>query len=501
MPGRDLRFSRSGHRLLALNGLGQKVTVDTSTGLTFRVTPSNGLYLPQHAFSPDLDQFSVFDHNGISAGSMETGVASRTIGPHQVIPECRGVQILADRYLQATKIRRVPGAAVETPVLTWDLQTGARIHGFPEVAHVDVTGRIRGVIADRVSEFRPDGSRAVRTGLLATLIPSPLSSSYPYPAVRWTDDGRYVYSDNRHLATTEFRVWDASTGELVATVDTLHESWDETSNPNNLGNPLYFDGGNAFNFPWLNVGPHLTDTADVLLYADGWGLNNQILDVVRIWRAPWDQPPSECPTDLYNSSHSGVRYTGMSHDGQVLVTNDNNDSPENVASTVLINLETGERMAEIATGIPHIPMVFEFSPGNDYLLATRQVWDWRKSERLWACSDPEHALGLHNLNYRGAALFSDDRHVVIAQDGQYQIWDWRDDHKRATLFLTPEPDGYVFFNHETGHWTGPALGRQYLQFAATGDDGESVWLTPFQYEERIGWENDETQAGLEFQID
>ena len=84
---------------------------------------------------------------------------------------------------------------------------------------------------------------------------------------------------------------------------------------------------------------------------------------------------------------------------------------------------------------------------------------------------------------------------MIAQDATYQIWDWRDNKKRATIFLLPS-EGWAFVNHETGHWNGSPLAFEYLRFLHKDKAGKTKWIKPFEYQKQTGWKNDSSKAGL-----
>lgn len=497
-PEERLWFSLSGNRCLVIDSDENLfLTVDLESGETIHRSEQLSLVPTSTmvALSPDLRRCA---DGGINVRNVEDGTVQLAVASKQSIPECRGVTILADRYLQARLLQQV-GLAWQSFVKTWDLQTGELVSGFPEVAHVDQQGRIRGVRNDRVVGFRREGSRAAADNrVLATLAPAPEPTNGDFPAVRWSDDGAHIYSDNRFLATSEFRLWDAATGELVTEIDLDQEMWDETLNPNGLGNPQYLDGRLATKQPYLDIGPQLNEDASVLVRAYYvTGTQNRGTDVIRTWRTPWDRVAAEFPTGFDHYFHKGAVQMGVSHDGQFLAANAYG-GPEEIGTTVIFDLQSGERVVELETGIPVVPVCYSFSPNDEYLLTAGQVWDWRDRKKLWECPERDQAIGVNNINYRGGALFSDDRHVVIAQDGQHQIWDWRESRKRATLFLVPDQDGYAFFNHETGHWTGTPQARQYLRLGHPDEEGDIQWLRPHRYREITGWENDESRAGLDF---
>ena len=503
--GRAMRFSRSAHRLLILDESNQLVTVESSNGQPIRVTPRISNTLVGYAFTSRMDRFAQIDGHSrnIVVGSMspQSGEPDRSIGQFQNVPECLAVNVLADRYLQASLYHR-PGRGA---VVTWDLQTGQIVRGFPEVSHVDEEGVIRGVVGDQVKQFEldSDGEIAWSVETLAVLTPSPEPTAGPFPAVQFSNDGQSVYSDNRYLPSTTFRLWSSASGQLVRSVDFRHEAWGERSDEDSVESPLY--GSAGLGNPWLDVGPHLDGNADTLVVAYRFVAGRDALDAVRVWKAPWDMPAVEFPTRLqciWDNSYTtlGAIYSAVSHDGRVMAAT-GGSRQQFVETTVLFDLETGDEIGRLDTGIGHGPITYHFSPNDDYLLTARQIWDLETKQRLWNCPEPEQAIGVFNFNFRGAALFSDDRHVVIAQDGQYQIWDWRandgEGQKRATLYLMPEEGGYVFFNHETGHYkSDSAICRQYLRYSAEDNDGKTEWVTPYQYEQQTGWENDPSQAGL-----
>ena len=491
-PHRGIQFTPMPHRVFALNNATQLIRIDTESGDAAALPNILTAYVNLPRVSPDTRTVALCqrpaDDRVVLTDIDAATPTNRSLPVFQPIPKCLGIRVLADRYLQAFLHEQRPGVN-RSVIVTWDLATGKRIRGFPQIAHIDTDGRIRGVTEGRIVNFRLENGRAIAGDTIAQLDPAPLPGYRDTPAVLWSGDGRYLYSDNRFLASTEFRLWDAASGALVASVDLAHERQDEMPNQRNWTNVQYQDG--RINGPFLDVGPHVSRSGDRLVLADGYGWDNLAPDRLRVWHLPQADGPRHIPTHISHEQTSGAFHSGISADGHYLAA-----AGMDPRKTVVFDLNSGERLAELETGIVCIPNVYSFSPDGELLLTTRQMWDWRSRKKLWECPERDHAFGYYGVNYRGAAMFDDGRHVVIAQDGQYQIWDWREDKKRATLFLMPGGDAYVFCNHETGHYTDPDVTRRYLQFASVNDDDERVWLSAYEYEKQTGWENDPSQAGL-----
>jgi hypothetical protein len=86
--------------------------------------------------------------------------------------------------------------------------------------------------------------------------------------------------------------------------------------------------------------------------------------------------------------------------------------------------------------------------------------------------------------------------VAIAQDGLFQIWDWRAKEKLATIFLLPTGDP-VFANHLNGHVSWSPASNQFLRVPHALTDGSIDWVSLHEYETRTGWKNDFEKVGLD----
>ena len=151
-------------------------------------------------------------------------------------------------------------------------------------------------------------------------------------------------------------------------------------------------------------------------------------------------------------------------------------------------------MGELKSKEAHDGFRLQFSQSENYLLTGRKIWNVESRQLLWECPEPSHASGVGH-SYRAAHLFDDERHILIQQDAQYQIWAWEKNKKRATILLLPNRY-WAFFNHETGHYTESVLAFQSLRFQHMDQAGKQVWLSRSQYEKQTGWKNDPSRAGL-----
>jgi WD40 repeat protein len=219
---------------------------------------------------------------------------------------------------------------------------------------------------------------------------------------------------------------------------------------------------------------------------------------IRIWRGDSPEPVREIPTSFSN----GVYSLRVSPDGRwVVTTNDAGIDPIHVW-----RVEDGKLMGMLNTGFAYLmPVRFEFSPSGRYLLVTRQVWDLEagvKPEKVWDCDDfePDHAAWNIHGPFRSGA-FLDERHVLIAQDAQLQVWDWRErDAKRAkklSLFWLPGID-WLLLNHATGHWRSSPLGATYLRcLYRDPTNGKIEWISPTTFQDRTGFKPDPKKLGIE----
>ena len=179
-------------------------------------------------------------------------------------------------------------------------------------------------------------------------------------------------------------------------------------------------------------------------------------------------------------------------------------SPDNRHVSIMDHVHTleiwdwksGKPPRQLETGLDRAlrkPYV-EFSASGRYLLATRQIWDMQTMQKIWEPPSSNRSKGPVSLyGFRLGTIFPDERHVVIALDGQHQIWDFLKNEKKATLYFLPQRE-WAFVNHETGHWKGSQLAYQYLQFKVKSSSGRTEWVSPTRYRKITGWESEPRKA-------
>lgn len=214
----------------------------------------------------------------------------------------------------------------------------------------------------------------------------------------------------------------------------------------------------------------------------------------------WDFERGESPRQFDRGSGGGREQiyvvTGLSDDGRWLCSTNSKYGFADVF--VLYGTSDGKTRAVIETGLGSFrcyEALGRFSPTGNYLLAVRQVWDISdEPQRLWEC--PEQTNSVLD-GYLNCAWFPDEEHVLICQDAQYQVWNWRNNEKLLTLFMLPGTR-WAAANHQTGHWTGTPLAYRDLRCLLKTAGGKAEWLTPREYEQRTGFERDPSRVGLDF---
>lgn len=345
----------------------------------------------------------------------------------------------------------------------WDLVEAAITTEVPATSRV-IDGKYIRYIEDDQVYTRSLLPRPVDVGHAPVLLDELADARETWPALRLTEDGKMVFDPKSDAA--EWRFWDASTGAICRRIDGSD-----------------FDGSIAG-----------VASADGGIVARVSRSNRRML---RLFRMPEGQPPLKAAELPYE-----VQRVAISPDGRLLapsaVEGAGNDT------IVLWNTSDGRKRAPIPTELPNMvdPHIAQFSSSGRYLLVTRRLWDLTAEppKSIWECPEQDHAVGMYRsfLN-RAGALFPDERHVLIVQDAQFQIWDWRENKKLATLFLLPG-DEAVFVNHLTGHFSETASAYQYLRTDFDRGDGRPpVEVTIREYEKATGWKNDPAQAGLDLE--
>ena len=110
-----------------------------------------------------------------------------------------------------------------------------------------------------------------------------------------------------------------------------------------------------------------------------------------------------------------------------------------------------------------------------------------------------HATGISAsggyFTWRNAIWFPDGEHILIAQDGKFLIYNWRDNQLLMTIYLLPESE-WAMMNHQTGCWKGSGLAFQYLECRDKQKNGKNPWLTVREYEKLAGEQRCEERVPL-----
>jgi serine/threonine protein kinase/WD40 repeat protein len=303
----------------------------------------------------------------------------------------------------------------------------------------------------------------------------PESDTWP-PKYALTDDGQSVWGPTAN--GPEIRVWDAATGKQR----------------------------------WRFVVP-ASAGGDVLMSRQGnfaAVVGNQGTSLF-VWRGP-DSEAREIKVPFAVDP----RRAAISADGTRIAAGPNSVKGSG-AVTIFSTVDDRQTPIE-KTGLfsPPDPFRMAFTISGKHLLVTRKIWDITtdKPKLVWECPEPDHAFGIPTKGdcSRWGDLFPDERHVLIGQDGQLQIWDWQRHRKLATLFQIAREEG-IFVNHLTGHYSGGAgqirtaagqifsgnVADQLLRVDYVQPGGQTIQETMLEYKQRTGWKNDPAKAGLDLE--
>jgi serine/threonine-protein kinase len=374
------------------------------------------------------------------------------------------------------RLRDLPGAGfagLATPSLRhgrflcnwfqcWDLATGKfePLMSLNLGVFLAVDGSARVIAEDRILARTNALSRDAQSTVIAKL-----ADAANYASKNWTDDGRQIWSVSADSKSVRF--WNPTSGVVTRTVNVL-------------------DGDRAVQ------SVHVDRSGDVLAAAYGGDHTAKY----RIWRGSMTDEPQRIVSPFYllGISQDWI----LSPDGRWLAARESSGDTISVYDT-----STGQRIGPILkTGFVDGIEPTVMSATDRYLLITRQIWDIETGEKVWECPEPDHAVGFSNqVSFRSGVLFPDDRHVVIAQDAQYQVWDWRERDatkaKKLTVHILPDGE-WATINHTTRNWVGSNLAFQYLRLKHVAADGGDSWLKPLQFTDQTGWKNDQHAVGLKF---
>ncbi|MBS0264553.1 MAG: protein kinase [Planctomycetes bacterium] len=395
---------------------------------------------------------------------LPAGDVSDPFGTEVVHPFVETARLLGGRFLQ-------------TAGWTCDLRSGNMVKDVPAGAQVVEGGWLRSLKDNQVftrALSADSHTESSAENLLSVVLAGTENEPNLAPHLRLSEDGNTVFGPTpsgiigtgEQFSTRGVRLWDATSGALRRTI-------------------LFPSDGHGFLL--------LNRTASLM------AMRNYPDPKIRVWETATEQPPRELEpagvTDLQRSALSDdqkwLAVGPARHPGQTGVQLWRLDpSPQRrwtVPTSTFSALDS---------------MSVKWSRSGTYLLVNREIWDVSGQEprRVWESSDPIHAVG--QIVHRGfvwAEFFADDRFVLIGQNSEYQIWDWRGTNRKlATLFLLPKGE-FVFFNHLTGHYAGRALDAKYLSTDFDRRDGRSpirISLQEFA-EGPAGWQNDPAQAGLD----
>jgi len=471
-PGIPLAcFAPDGHRcqLLTVSELidmrlpeGTTTRHPLNTAFGHQETPEGNKHTELATWDPSfrVNAFAwTWTHGGATICDLDTGGARlidepgyvcRTLLPHEV-------GLIGGRFLRFRS--RV-----------WDMTNSEIAAQIPLNSRLIGNNQVRSVQEDRVL------TRSLTNGSLNE-IPASLqlqglaNEPQVWPLLHLTEDGQTVWGPTAdgtgqfagEIIAKGIRLWDADTGIVRRTIDfatSLH-GWPGVSGD---GKTL------AMN--------KYTDTT------------------IWVWQTSSDEPALEIQ---HVTSTDGI-HPAISPDGSRIAAS---HSLGHKDAVVVYRADDGQAIVSFPTGLNSLfdPGVVQFSSSGRYLLVTRKIWDSTITppKLLWECPEKDHAVGGYNGNFRSGELFPDERHVLIAQDAQLQIWDWRENVKLATLFLLPG-DEAVFVNHLTGHFSGSPSAFQYLRTDYDRGDGRApVEVTIREYEQATGWKNDASKAGIDLE--
>lgn len=368
-----------------------------------------------------------------------------------------------------------------SPSHVWDLESGRSIEVASTQVQTQDTGMLYEIQGGRVVERRMTPSGLEKATDVCELETPTDDGAFQLSSaeLRWTGNGKWIWNDPistafdmrdaKVLAPIAMRFWNPNTGRLVRSIPVAQSERD-----------FQFDG--ATKQMILIHGPGISrDGATVAMAIRG--------SRIRVWRGDDTQPSFEFQTGYDHN----IRSLALSPDGVTIAT-------PYYSVVDLWSAMDGKKLGTLDSkfnfGLTSLRL--QFSSSGRYLFATRQIWDVKTMKRLWECPEADHAVGpINRLNYRSGAFFDDERHVVIAQDRQFQIWNWKTNEKLATVYVLPN-GGWAMVNHRNGNWSGTSLAFQYLRFLHKTTNGEQEWLTPLAYEQRTGWKNEPEQVGIEF---
>ena len=366
----------------------------------------------------------------------------------------------------ANESRPIGNRFLDTGGAVWDMSAGAITTRIPAKSCLVEEKWIRYIHQDQVLT-RPASEEDAGESPGPVLLEGLADEQSIWPTLVLSADGKRVIGPTReggtlvapgpYARTTSptakgIRIWDATTGRLHRT----------------------------FDFPEGKTEQYLVSPDQKFI------IFQEPDRPMRIWRPESDESvielTPEFQVELYRSA--------ISPDGLRIATGTHKRQDDAV---LLWNASDGVKQATIQTGLDDMfdPYIVQFSSSGRFLLVTRKIWDVNAAppKLVWECPEQSHF-------FRFGQFVADERHVLIAQDAQLQIWDWRENQKLASLFWLHNQEA-VFVNHLTRHFSGSPAAYQYLHTDYDREDGRPpVDMTIRDYEDATGWKNDPSQAGL-----
>lgn len=365
----------------------------------------------------------------------------------------------------------------------WDLATGKAItdslNRFGWNAHVTDTGDWLFFNDKQILQTRPENANAVPRVVSAPEGLADVPKGLRRNRAGFYRQGKRLWVWHRHEKSTDppkalIREWDTATGKLLKT--SKYESKDVTSYDGLVQTVVANPHGNN-----LAIG-RLKNVSNYEIELSRSKLSKPLRFSVAIRQL----------ASQSHFSHFGLRLALSANDRRLAAVN---IIPE---TAIVWDAQSGKRIASVrlpaATEkmyVNDLSCPFQLSSSGRYLLLHDAVWDVDASPPrvVWKVDQ------VYAWHYFFAALSGDERHIVVRVRDQIQIWDWRANKKRATIFLLPDTQ-WLCWNHETGHYSYSQLGRIDVRFAAKNNPEPNEWFDYRKYAEKTGWKNDPSKAGL-----
>jgi len=288
-------------------------------------------------------------------------------------------------------------------------------------------------------------------------------------SLQGADDRGYLgFSPDGTLLVGPSRVWDCATG--------VSRPWPELGErtKNQLAG--------------IPFGPQPTVQAAILALATGTSSGRP--------HQPFDEFPTlaaDFPSERIGFSANGTWLAGVKTD---------NHFGRHLAAVV--HLPTGRRSVPVHATSQEFrwdPHCVDVSVSGRYLLMTREIWDLQADPPalVWrAPPDRNRRLNpIHGTTYRWGALWPDERHVVVAQDASFQLWDFLENRLLATLYRTGDTvDDWIFVNEQTRHFSAAPNSEVFVRLTHPKAGPDDPPLSPTEYRRKYGWKPNPAKVPL-----